>query len=87
MIVEYDIFCFNRTLALEFRNTVRRTPEEITKYLDVLYDKWHHTEDIEDPKLRANLEATPLEEYLVFGITLFCKQPPVSWESIDNEEA
>lgn len=87
MIVEYDIFCFNRTLTLEFRDTIKRTPEEITKYLDVLYDKWHHTEDIADPKLRANLEATPLEEYLVFGITLFCKQPPIKWESTDNEEA
>lgn len=87
MIVNYDIFCFNRTLTLEFRDTVKHTPEEITKYLDVLYDKWHHTEDIADPQLRANLEATPLEEYLVFGITLFCKQSPVSWTSTDNEEA
>jgi hypothetical protein len=85
MIVNYDVFCLNRTLTLTFRDTVKRTPEEITKYLDVLYDKWHHTEDIADPQLRANLEATPLEEYLVFGITLFCKQPPVEWVSTDNE--
>ncbi len=77
MIVEYNVFCFDRTLTLIFKDPVKHTPEIITGYLDVLYDKWQEAKD-------TVTEAMPLEEFLVFGISIFCDQIP-KWESIDNE--
>lgn len=77
MIITYDVFCFDRTLTLKFKDPVKHTPEVITGYLDVLYDKWQDAQD-------TITDAMPLEEFLVFGISIFCDQMP-EWESIDNE--
>lgn len=78
MIVEYDVFCFNRTLTLIFSDKVKYTPEMIVKYLDVLYDKWQAADDMDT-------EAMPLEEFLVLGVAIFCEELP-TWTSTDNEE-
>ena len=78
MIVEYDVFCFYRTLTLEFSDKVKYTPEMIKGYLDVLYDKWQAADDMDT-------EAMPLEEFLVLGVAIFCEELP-TWTSIDNEE-
>ena len=77
MIVEYDVFCFDRTLTLVFSDKVKYTPEMIKGYLDVLYDKWQAAE--------KDIEAMPLEEFLVLGVAIFCEEYP-TWTSTDNEE-
>ena len=78
MVVEYNVFCFDRTLRLIFPDSVTRTESQIIGYLEVLYDKWMDAKD-------TVIEAMPLEEFLVFGIGIFCGTTP-TWESIDNEE-
>ena len=76
--ITYDVFCFNRTLTMTFKAPLIHSAEEILKHLDKLYDKWQDAQDVVT-------EAMPLEEFLVFGISIFCKQEP-KWESIDWEE-
>ena len=76
MIVEYDVFCFDRTLTLIFSDKVKYTPEIIKGYLNVLYDKWQAAE--------KDIEAMPLEEFLVLGVAIFCEELP-TWTSTDNE--
>jgi hypothetical protein len=78
MVVTYDVFCFDRTLTLTFQEPVKHNAETITKYLDVLYDKWQDAVD-------SVTECMPLEEFLVFGISIFCGQMP-AWDSTDWEE-
>lgn len=78
MVITYNVFCFDRTLTLKFKDPVKHSRETILGYLDVLYDKWQEAKD-------TVAEAMPLEEFLVFGISIFCDQMPESWESIDNE--
>lgn len=78
MIVEYDVFCFDRTLTLVFSDKVKYTPEIIVGYLDVLYDKWQNA-------ATPDIECMPLEEFLVLGVAIFCEEFP-TWTSTDNEE-
>jgi hypothetical protein len=78
MQIEYHVFCFDRTLYLTFQQPPKHSREHILGYLDVLYDKWMDAKD-------TVTDAMPLEEFLVFGISIFCNQMPI-WESIDDEE-
>lgn len=77
MIVEYHVFCFDRTLTLNFKQQPKHSRETILGYLDILYDKWQNAQD-------TITDAMPLEEFLVFGISIFCDQMP-EWTSTDNE--
>lgn len=74
MIIEYDIFCFNRTLRITFPDNTSVSKNTILKCLDTYYDSWHSTEDA---------QCTPLEEYMMICLSIICNDW-ISWESIDN---
>lgn len=43
MIIEYDVFCFERTLQIKFPNGYEHLKDEILEMLDDYYDEWHGT--------------------------------------------
>lgn len=74
MIVEYDIFCFNRTLRITFPDNTSVSKNTILKCLNIYYDSWHSMEDA---------QYMPLEEYMMICLSIICNDW-ISWESIDN---
>ena len=43
MIIEYDVFCFKRTLTITFPDKYENLKDEILEMLDDYYDEWHGT--------------------------------------------
>lgn len=74
--VEYDVFCFERTLKIKFSKGSNINKDRIWELLDKLYDEW---QDDDDPDMC-------LEEYMVEGICEICGLTVEEWDSIPYGE-
>lgn len=70
--VEYDVFCFERTLKIKFSKGSNINKDRIWELLDKLYDEW---QDDDDPDMC-------LEEYMVESICEICGLTVEEWDSI-----
>ena len=61
MIIEYDVFCFERTLKIELHDKYESAKEAMLKSLDEYYNKWH--EDDQDTCLEEFMVNKLLEDY------------------------
>jgi hypothetical protein len=69
MIIEYDVHCFERTLAIKFPDDHESLKEDILKMLDTFYDEWMHTGEITNPEIQELVDSMCLEEYMVFRLS------------------
>ena len=74
--VEYDVFCFERTLKIKFSKGSNIDKDRIWELLDKLYDEW---QDDDDPDMC-------LEEYMVESICEICGLTVEYWDSIPYGE-
>lgn len=61
MIIEYDVFCFERTLKIELHDKYESAKEAMLKSLDEYYNKWH--EDDQDTCLEEFMVNKLLDDY------------------------
>ena len=85
MIVEYDIYCFERTLRIKFPEGYEHLKDEILKILDKSYDTWMHIGEITDSVERDYVNNACLDEYMIGKLTETYDMWE-TWESIDYEE-
>lgn len=71
MIIEYDVFCFERTLQIKFPDRYEHLKEKISKALDKHYDEWHEDDDTD----------MCLEEYMVNKV---CDDFDVTYEEWES---
>ena len=74
MIIEYDVMCFERTLAIKCPDDYEHLKEEILKMLDDYYNEWHSMD-----------ECSCLEEYMIERLSETYAIWE-EWESIPYEE-
>lgn len=73
MQIEYDIFCFNRTLYVTFPDEYEYFESDILDALDTFYDEWQNSD-----------EGCCCEEYMIQRLSE--RYAVLGWESIDWEE-
>ena len=70
MIIEYDVFCFERTLTIEFPDKYEHLKEEISKALDKCYDEWQNSD-----------QDTCLEEFMINSV---CEEYDLTYKKWDS---
>ena len=85
MIIEYDIYCLERTLRIKFPEGYEHLKDEILEMLDKYYDIWMHIGEISDPEERDYVNNSCLEEYMIERLSETYAMWE-EWESIDYEE-
>lgn len=73
MNIEYDIFCFNRTLYVTFPEEYEYFESDILDALDTFYDEWQNSD-----------EGCCCEEYIIQRLSE--RYAVLGWESINWEE-
>ncbi len=73
MTIEYDIFCFNRTLYVTFPEEYEYFESDILDALGTFYDEWQNSD-----------EGYCCEEYMIKR--LLERYAVLGWESIEWEE-
>lgn len=73
MTIEYDIFCFNRTLYITFLEEYEYLESAILDALSTFYDEWQNSDD-----------GCCCEEYMIKRLSE--RYAVLGWESIEWEE-